>query len=203
MAFLSLVFGTGREKSRIGALQLDALLTEETKLSSVVTSYPVETGGEITDHIAQEPEELSITGQVTGASTLMFGGGGRSHLIQSKEALRQIHRERLPVTIVTGMDTYDGYAMTSAVITRDNTGDRFEVDAQFRRISFAEVQEAEIPAEQVAETKPDGTPSPTKERAGQTAQKAGSVSESSAPSVTPEDAAPEERRQSWLYRIFK
>lgn len=190
MAFLSLVFGTGREKSRIGALQLDALLTEETKLSSVVTSYPVETGGEITDHIAQEPEELSITGQVTGASTLMFGGGGRSHLIQSKEALRQIHRERLPVTIVTGMDTYDGYAMTSAVITRDNTGDRFEVDAQFRRISFADVQEAEIPAEQVA--------SPTKGRAGKTAQKAGSVSESSASSVTPDEAAPPERRKSWL-----
>lgn len=197
MAFLSLVFGLGGERTSVGAITLDALMREETKLTADVTSYPVESGAEISDHITRHPEELSVKGQVTAAGILTFQAGGRSRLIESKSLIRDIHEKREPITIQTGIDTYTDYAMTSAVITRDNTGEKLVIDAQFRKVNKVNMQRAEIPQEQVAPEAGADTPAgegSVQKRAGKTALKVGGSNESESESVEPT----ERQKDSWL-----
>lgn len=48
-----------------GSFMFDATVKEVFKAQSKITSYPVEVGAEITDHVTQPPRELSLTGVVT------------------------------------------------------------------------------------------------------------------------------------------
>lgn len=179
MSFLSLVFGLGGAQTSIGALQLDALLTESTELNSNITEYAVEDGPPVTDHITQSAERLALSGVVTGAGVLMFGAGGRSKMMAAKEALRLIHEQRLPLTIVTGMDVYENFGMSNARIGRSNQGDKLTIECEFQKIRKATVKQADIPPEKVAGAKGRGA----KGKAGQTAAKGGKASTNSASQV--------------------
>ncbi|TFL14223.1 hypothetical protein CSC67_08710 [Pusillimonas caeni] len=177
MAFLSLLFGLGGAQSMIGSVPLDALLIEDTELAANISQYPVEDGTVISDHITREPERLAVSGVVTAAGITMFGAGGRSKLIATKEALRQIHEQRLPVTIVTGMDVYADYAMSNAKMSRTNEGEKLTLDCEFQKIEKAQLKQADIPPEKVSGQKGQGTNG----KAGQTAAKGGKVDSSSVP----------------------
>lgn len=191
MSFLSLVFGLGGQNTTMGAVQLDALLTEESKLAADVTSYAVEDGTEISDHITQNPEELTLTGVIAGASTLTFDMRGRSKLIMNKDLIRSMHEAREPVTIVTGLDMYQDFAMTSAIVARDADGDRLRIEAKFKKIVKAQLSTAEVPQDTVSPSADGGA---TQQRAGKTAAKSGSVSDARAD----KSEVTEAQRESWL-----
>jgi hypothetical protein len=53
-------------------LKLDACLSQSHKYSNKATSYPVESGLDITDHIRQEPEQFSIEGIITNSPVSFF-----------------------------------------------------------------------------------------------------------------------------------
>lgn len=189
MSYISLVFGLGGPQSLIGALPLDALLSEETRLSSNITSYPVEDGPPVTDHISQDAERLSLSGMVTAASITMFGAGGRSKLMAAKEALRLIHDQRLPITIVTGIDMYENFGMGDATIGRTNKGDFLTIDCEFRKIRKVTLKEADIPPEQVAQAEGAPAGSGAKGKAGQTGAKGGKADTDTAAPRRRSDAA--------------
>lgn len=161
----------------LGSIPLDALLIEDTELSANISQYPVEDGTVISDHITREPERLALSGVVTAAGIIMFGAGGRSKLIAAKEALRQIHKERIPVTIVTGMDVYADYAMSNAKISRTNEGEKITLDCEFQKIEKSQLKQADIPPEKVSGEKGQGANG----KAGQTAAKGGKADSSNAP----------------------
>lgn len=171
MSFVSMIFGWGGGSS-IGALPLDALLNEKTSLNSRATEYAVEDGPPVTDHVVQESELLALDGWVTAAEVTLLGGlaiggvrnlvggtglgglsagGGRSKLISSKEALRKIHADRLPITIVTGLDVYVDFVMETCDIGRSSEGgDRFEISATFKQIRKVTLRQADIPPEKTS-----------------------------------------------------
>jgi len=175
MAFVTLLFDLAGKQSMLGSIPLDALLTEETELTATVSKYPVENGSVISDHIAQEPESLSLSGVITAASIYTFMSGGRSKLIAAKDALRQIHERRQPITIVTGADVYQNYAMTKATISRKNEGEKLDVACSFQKITVAQLREVDIPEDVVA--------SSVEGKAGQTAAAGGKVSDTRSQSV--------------------
>lgn len=184
MSFLSLVFGLGGAQTSIGALQLDALLTESTELNSNISEYPVEEGPPITDHITQNSERLALSGVVTGAGVLMFGAGGRSKLMAAKEALRLIHEGRIPITVITGMDIYENFGMSNARIGRSNQGDKLTIECEFQKIRKVTAKQADIPPEKVAEStdaqgNPQGKGAGAKGKAGATGAKGGKASTAS------------------------
>lgn len=157
MNFVSMIFGWNGGSS-IGTLPLDALVNETTQLNSRTTSFAVEDGPPVTDHVGQEPEQLTLTGWVTAADISLLGGfrsaalgAGRSKLIGAKDALRKIHADRLPITITTGMDVYVDFVMESCSIGRTNTaGDRYELSAMFKRIRKVTLRQADIPPEKTS-----------------------------------------------------
>ncbi|CAB3635676.1 phage baseplate protein [Achromobacter pestifer] len=164
MNFVSMIFGWNGGSS-IGTVPLDALLSEKTSLNSRATSYAVEDGPPVTDHVVQESEQLTLDGWVTAAEIALLGGrnargvtqGGlftgssRSKLISAKDALRKIHADRLPITIATGLDVYADFVMESCDIGRGNgSGDRFEISASFKRIRKVTLRQADIPPEKTS-----------------------------------------------------
>ncbi|EHK65304.1 hypothetical protein KYC_17457 [Achromobacter arsenitoxydans SY8] len=167
--------------SSIGVIPLDALITEATELESQATSYAVEEGPPVTDHIAQESERLQMDGWVTAAEASLLGGvggqrtsganslgTGRQKLISAKAALRKIHADRLPITITTGLDVYVDFAMTRCSIGRSNdAGDRFSITAEFRKIRKVALRQGDIPPEKTSGTA-SGKAGGTKTNAGKT-----------------------------------
>jgi len=157
MNFVSMIFGW-HGGSSIGALPLDALVNEKTTLTSRVTSFAVEDGPPVTDHVVADSEQLTLDGWVTAADISLLGGlrgaalgAGRSKLIGAKDALRKIHADRLPITITTGLDVYADFVMESCSIGRSNgAGDRFELSASFKRIRKVTLRQTDIPPEKTS-----------------------------------------------------
>ena len=157
MNFVSMIFGWNGGSS-IGTLPLDALVNEKTTLTSRVTSFAVEDGPPVTDHVVADSEQLTLDGWVTAADISLLGGlrgaalgAGRSKLIGAKDALRKIHADRLPITITTGLDVYADFVMESCSIGRTNgAGDRFELSASFKRIRKVTLRQTDIPPEKTS-----------------------------------------------------
>lgn len=147
MALIDLVFRLkDAPQTMIGALQLDALISEQTSLSNGVTQYAVEEGAPVSDHISSEAEKLTIEGVVTGASVSLFGVHGRSKMIEAKEALRVINEQRQPITVVTGLDVYPEFAMESCDISRNaDDGEKLHISISLTKIRKAKTREADIP----------------------------------------------------------
>lgn len=147
MALIDMVFRLkDAPQTMIGALQLDALISEQTSLANGVTQYAVEEGAPVSDHISTEAEKLTIEGVVTGASVSLFGVHGRSKMIEAKEALRVINEQRQPITIVTGLDVYPEFAMESCDISRNaDDGEKLHISISLTKIRKAKTREADIP----------------------------------------------------------
>ena len=154
MALIDMVFRlVDTPQTMIGALQLDALISEQTSLSNGVTQYAVEEGAPVSDHISSEAEKLTIEGVVTGASVSLFGVHGRSKMIEAKEALRVINEQRQPITIVTGLDVYPEFAMESCDISRNaDDGEKLHISISLTKIRKAKTREADIPPGKVRQS---------------------------------------------------
>ena len=165
-----MVFPVQNQRTTIGAITLDALVTEQISLPSTVTAYPVEDGSVITDHVTQEQEELEITGVVTGSIVLASDpGGGRARLIDVRDALRKIHAQRQPIVIVTGIDVYQDMVVYRCEIGRNNESDQLDVSISAKKIKRVTTKTADIPPEKVA-PKVKGKAGATKTPAGKARQ---------------------------------
>ncbi|HHF3505632.1 hypothetical protein Q7615_09070 [Haemophilus influenzae] len=167
MSIVNLLFSAlSGKRTTIGVLELDALLTENTSLSSQITEYPIEDGTVISDHITRESERLSLSGVITGAGTLFNVSLGKYKLIAAKETLRELHAKRELVTIVTGLDVYEDFAIESLEIERNSDdGERLNISAEFRKIQKVTLRKEEVPPEKAAPN--------AKGKAGQTKAKTG------------------------------
>ena len=167
MSIVNLLFSAlAGKRTTIGVLELDALLTENTSLSSQITEYPIEDGTVISDHITRESERLSLSGVITGTGTLFNVGLGKYKLIAAKETLRELHAKRELVTIVTGLDVYEDFAIESLDIERNSDdGERLNISAEFRKIQKVTLRKEEVP--------PDNAAPNAKGKAGQTKAKTG------------------------------
>lgn len=167
------------KRTVIGVLELDALLTESTSLRSQITEYPVEDGSVISDHITQDSETLSIEGVITGAGTLFNISEGKAKLIVAKEALRELHKKRELITVVTGIDVYEDFAIESCEISRNNEdGEQFSVNLELKKINKVTLRTEEIPPEK-NKGKATGKAGKTKTKAGKGAKK-GDISKTKA-----------------------
>ncbi|HEL5025736.1 TPA: hypothetical protein UOA81_000905 [Stenotrophomonas maltophilia] len=143
----SSVFGS---RAAIGALELDALISEDTVLDSYATVYPVEDGSTITDNVSNDAEKLSLSGMVTSAQITVFGANGWQKLVQAKDVLRRLHEARELITISTGMDSYADMVMERCRIGRTNEGDHFSIDCDFRKIVKAQLKTETVPEDKAS-----------------------------------------------------
>lgn len=180
MSFISLAFGLRGQQTQVGYLLLDALISEDTNLSGQVSRYPVETGdGYVSDNITNESEVLAIVGTVTSTGVQLLSGVGRSKLITAKDALRRMRAERVPVTIITGMEVYENMGIENIRISRAGPLERIEVSIEFRKITFVTLRSADVPPEKAA-PKAKGKAGKTDTKVGKNPESTPSINQSKA-----------------------
>jgi hypothetical protein len=122
----------------IGALALDAALSENHSFESEVSQFPVEDGSIITDHIVNKPDSVTINGLVTDSPidlAVLFSSLGSVRSQAAFELLEELHRTREPVKIVTNLKVYESMAMRSLSIPKNaKVGSALEFTATFVQI---------------------------------------------------------------------
>lgn len=142
------------QKTTVGFLSFDILINENIKLPSDVTKYPVEDGTEISDHITQLNEEISITGRVSSSEVLSFQFSScMSKLIDAIDQMRAMHKAREPITVVTGLGQYTDMAFTSLSVTRSNGSDGgswLDINADLRKLKKVALKTTDLPPDKAS-----------------------------------------------------
>lgn len=179
-----IVLSSVDRRTKLGALVLDVLLTEEIDFESQVTLYPVETGVLITDHITRGAEKIRLSGMMSTAdlaggqgtaAAFGFGLDNSSKLVDVIEILRGMHAARAMVEVSTGQMVYKDFAFSSLNAQRTAGGDGgnwLSVKAELIKINKVTLKKADVPP-------PQTTQEPAAGRAGQTNQPAGKTTPSS------------------------
>lgn len=179
-----IVMSQNDRRTRMGILIFDVLVTETVSFESQVTMYPVEDGAEISDHITEGNEKISLSGVISTADVAggfgiaaAFGAGvdNSTKLIDVVEALRQMHKDRQLITVSTGQLVYEDRAFTSLTATRtaDGAGGNWvSVNAELVKVKKVKLKTADVPA-------PETTLEPASGRVGETNKPAGRSTPSS------------------------
>lgn len=129
MALFSILFGRlpGFSQKTIGFMPIDVFTQETITYSSEVTENPIEFGGFVSDHVFNKPTGLRVTGTVRGSR--------RGFAYQLLVAM---HQSRIPLFIVSGLQTFTNMAMIELSIPRDwRNAHSLEFTAEFRELRFA------------------------------------------------------------------
>lgn len=180
------LLGFSDRRTKLGALVLDILTSEELNLPSEVSRYPVEDGSTISDHITQGSETLRISGFVSSADVLAFAflrgaGPGNAKLVDAIGQLRTMHAARALVTVSTGQMRYEGYAFANlrAVRSSSDGGNWLEVEAELVQVRKVTLKTADVPESTAKE--------PAKGRSGKTQASAGKASAKPVPTKSSSD----------------
>lgn len=130
---LSLIYGRKYLSPRIGSIDLDVTISEQHNYSSRVTSYPVENGTILSDHIINEPDRLVLQTLVTDTPLSILSLSNRSSDVFNR--LVEIQQRRELVQVVTGLKVYDSMAITSLDVPRTaNTGQALVFTIELQKV---------------------------------------------------------------------
>lgn len=154
---LSLLFGRKYDQTRIGGVFLDATLTEDHTYNARVTSYPVENGMIISDHIINEPETVRITGIVSDTPINILSQFNRS--TDAFLRLVRIHDLKERITVVTGIKVYTDMVMTSLQVPRNiQTGQSLTFSIELQKVFLDSSVRLDLDINQPFEKAPDKIP---------------------------------------------
>lgn len=151
---LSLSFNNG-DKTTIAIFEgskfgIRFLLSETHQWDVAVTSHPVETGSEVSDHIQPQPRTVTITSRESEAPLNIIDvrrNGGRNRVDDAKVFLTELYRSRRPVLLTTRLHTYPRMVATS--ITQSSSagdGKSMPWSVTFKEIEIADSQSIQLAA---------------------------------------------------------
>ena len=131
MAQATMVYKTPSKS--IGGITVDAFLSENYQFANEVSEIPIEEGVTVTDNVTEAPDEITIEGFFGKYEFKAEGSMSDNKLknISKKipdtlqrvkryyQELLRIKKERQPITLVTGLDTFEDMIITSLNIPRD------------------------------------------------------------------------------------
>lgn len=131
-------------KTNIAGYFFDAVTRVTYTHDLEVTTHPVQTGAEITDHSYMHPKELELTVCMSDVMISRFSGqftGSWSRSRAGWDILKKIQEDRVPVSVLTRLGRYDNMLITSLTQTDSNSNDHTALHAQ---VSLQEVLMAQI-----------------------------------------------------------
>jgi len=135
-------------------LDMDASLSESHVYESDVTELEVEDGSDITDHVRNKPPRVNITGYITNTPLKIFTLGGvlgvdsaGSRTRTAFEALLAIREAKQPVTLTSGLRSYDNMLLRTFTVPREpGFGETFRFTAELRQARFSTSETVQIEA---------------------------------------------------------
>lgn len=130
-------------------------INHESTLS--ITEHPVQTGASISDHAFMEPRtvtfEIGMSDVMQDLSQFISGiqsfntGESSSRSINAYKVLQQLQNDRVPITAVTRLNTYNNTLVESLVVPDDkNTTYALKATVTLKEIIVAQVTTVKISA---------------------------------------------------------
>lgn len=159
---LNLFFGGEQFKTSFGNdfgnVELDANIDESHEWQADPTTNPVETGADVTDHVIEQADKITIRGFVTDAplngiigniisSINNIIGQGEQRTKAVFDLLYRLIKEKQPMTVVTKYHIYTDMVLTGVTIPRNAaTGEAIEFVATFQNIRLVSTQMVDVPS---------------------------------------------------------
>lgn len=106
-------------RASIGAVEIDASLSEVHRFMADITENPVEDGTVFSDHVVLQPVVLEMEGRISDAtqSLLSFRGPGNS--ADAFKALVTLQKSRETFTVITGINVYENMLFEDLSVPRE------------------------------------------------------------------------------------
>lgn len=140
-------------------IEVDAVVSRTHTFTARATRFPVEEGADVTDHVRQEPDSLTIDGFVSDHPVVILGGilqgATLSSLVSGAaaqrsrtavEALLDAKENALLITVVTPLKTYRDMVIERLVVPKTpRTGQAAAFSLELTKIRKASVKQVSIP----------------------------------------------------------
>lgn len=157
MGALEVIFG-GPRKMRVGLVNFDASVSETHTKRNSIPQHPVESGKNVSDHIRQEPDEITINGIVTDHPIIFLASiqaespleddltpvNDRADLAYAE--LGRVMNDGELVEIVTTLRDYENMAITEFAVQRDaQNGNVMNATISAREVRIVTTETVEAP----------------------------------------------------------
>lgn len=129
-----------RKIARINGIALDIVVSETPDYSSEITSYPVEDGEDISDHVHNLPVGVSIEAVINAIPFGLASERGDDPLVEVRAALTELRAKRQPFKYEGLFHVYESMIFESISFPRDaSTGNSLRISATMRRVNTVEL----------------------------------------------------------------
>lgn len=143
MASARLIFSRGIPK-QIGPIVVDVFQSEDHNRTSTTTNYSVENGADITDHIRNDPIQISITGHIEAI-------GDGSNILRVNQQLNELMDNKELITVVTGLKVYENMHIQNYSVSRNKqNGGSLPISMSFQQITKVQSQAVAISISQIS-----------------------------------------------------
>lgn len=109
----------------IDGYPIDCVVTESHDYSSEVTEYPVETGGDVTDHVRSKPLKISLDGYVSATPIGVVANhatrqNGKLPVEDAKSKLLFVKSANEPINITTSFDSFKNMMMETLSFPKES-----------------------------------------------------------------------------------
>jgi hypothetical protein len=149
-------------KKSIGGFVIDAFIAEHYAFSNQVTDIPVEEGSNIADHIVESQDVISVEAFIGNAEfavqfeTLSPDGeplkslsppDKSTRIRQAYQELKKLVKDKKPLDVVLGLETFTNMVITSFSIDRDvETGANLPFAMEFKKLKIVHSDTTKINA---------------------------------------------------------
>lgn len=157
MAITDLIFGSP-VKAKIGAVTMDASVSETHVDEVEITEHPVEFGPDISDHIRKRPITLEISGIVTNTPLVFLASlfskspvdndvlPSTDRVSRAYDTLRELQDKGELIKVVTSLREYENMAIQSIAIARDAAnGQVLNATLSLRQVTLAKALSVDAP----------------------------------------------------------
>jgi hypothetical protein len=142
----------------IGTFIVDAFIAEHYQFSNSVTDIPVEEGSNISDHIVEDQDVISVEAFIgnTAFEVVTMDGNSVSNLEapdrmarvrQAYQELKKLVKAKKTLDVVLGLETFTSMAITSFTIDREaETGANLPFSMEFKKLKIVHSDTTKIKA---------------------------------------------------------
>ena len=142
----------------IGTFVVDAFISEHYQFSNSVTDIPVEEGSNISDHIVEDQDVISVEAFIgnTAFEVITIDGDKVSNLQapdrmarvrQAYQELKKLSKSKQLLDVVLGLETFTDMVITSFNIDREvETGANLPFSMEFKKIKVVKSDTTQINA---------------------------------------------------------
>lgn len=138
-----------REPVSINGAEFDAVIERQEQMSATVPQYPTENGVSISDNVALDAMELTMTLYLTATPITWASrhGTGEEHIDATCEKLRKQYASREPLEVVTSDKTYSNMVIKQMQFKKsEDIGMAMEIPITLTQVTTTSSEKVDIPA---------------------------------------------------------